>query len=69
MKQGWEIKKLGDIGKVSMCMRVFKEDTTSEGDIPFYKIGTFGKSPDAFKQKKNMTSLEVNSRSLKKEIY
>ena len=42
------MKKLGEIGKVSMCKRVFKEDTTSEGDIPFYKIGTFGKSPDAF---------------------
>lgn len=48
MKQGWEIKKLGEIGKVSMCKRVFKEDTTPEGDIPFYKIGTFGKTPDAF---------------------
>jgi type I restriction enzyme S subunit len=48
LPKGWEIKKLGEIGKVSMCKRVFKEDTTSEGDIPFYKIGTFGKSPDAF---------------------
>jgi type I restriction enzyme S subunit len=48
MKQGWEIKTLGEIGKVSMCKRVFKEDTTTEGDIPFYKIGTFGKKPDAF---------------------
>jgi len=48
MKQGWEIKKLGEIGKVSMCKRIFKEDTTPEGDIPFYKIGTFGKTPDAF---------------------
>jgi type I restriction enzyme, S subunit len=48
MKEGWEIKKLGEIGKVSMCKRVFKEDTRPEGDIPFYKIGTFGKSPDAF---------------------
>jgi len=48
MKQNWEIKKLGEIGKVSMCKRVFKEDTTTEGDIPFYKIGTFGKRPDAF---------------------
>jgi type I restriction enzyme, S subunit len=48
LPKGWEIKKLGEIGKVSMCKRVFKEDTTPEGDIPFYKIGTFGKSPDAF---------------------
>jgi type I restriction enzyme S subunit len=48
MKKGWEIKKLGEIGKVSMCKRIFKEDTTAKGDIPFYKIGTFGKTPDAF---------------------
>lgn len=48
MKRGWEIKTLGEIGKVSMCKRVFKNDTTSVGDIPFYKIGTFGKNPDAF---------------------
>lgn len=45
---GWEEKKLGDIGKVSMCKRVFKDQTTVKGDIPFYKIGTFGKPPDAF---------------------
>jgi type I restriction enzyme S subunit len=39
---------LGGIGKVSMCKRIFKEETTATGDIPFYKIGTFGKDPDAF---------------------
>lgn len=44
----WEEKKLGDIGKVSMCKRVYKEQTTPIGDIPFYKIGTFGKEPDVF---------------------
>ncbi|HBA45901.1 TPA: hypothetical protein DCZ09_02410 [Candidatus Nomurabacteria bacterium] len=45
---GWEEKKLGDIGKVLMCKRVFKDQTTTAGDIPFYKIGTFGKEPDAY---------------------
>ncbi|MBU1613299.1 N-6 DNA methylase, partial [Patescibacteria group bacterium] len=44
----WEKVKLGEIGKISMCKRIFKEQTTAEGDIPFYKIGTFGKVPDAF---------------------
>lgn len=44
----WEEKKLGSIGKVSMCKRILKEETSSEGDVPFYKIGTFGKEPDAF---------------------
>ena len=31
-----------------MCKRIYKEQTTSNGDIPFYKIGTFGGKPDAF---------------------
>ena len=48
MKKGWQTKTLGEIGKVSMCKRIFKEETTAIGDIPFYKIGTFGKEPDAF---------------------
>lgn len=39
---------LGDIGRVSMCKRVFKEETSPEGDIPFYKIGTFGGVPDSY---------------------
>jgi type I restriction enzyme S subunit len=46
--EDWEERKLGDIGKVSMCKRIFKEETKPEGEIPFYKIGTFGKEPDAF---------------------
>lgn len=39
---------LGDIGPVCMCKRIMKAETSSSGDIPFYKIGTFGKTPDAF---------------------
>lgn len=46
--EGWVEKKLGEIGKVSMCKRIFKEETASTGDVPFYKIGTFGKEADAF---------------------
>ena len=44
----WEQRKFGDLGSVSMCKRIFKEQTATEGDIPFYKIGTFGGEPDAF---------------------
>lgn len=44
----WEKSKLGDIGKVKMCKRIFNNETSENGDIPFYKIGTFGKKPDAF---------------------
>jgi type I restriction enzyme S subunit len=48
LKEGWEVKTLGDIGKVSMCKRILKKQTSQSGDIPFYKIGTFGKAPNAF---------------------
>ncbi|WP_370810053.1 restriction endonuclease subunit S [Anaerobutyricum hallii] len=44
----WEEKKLGDIGTAKMCKRVLKEQTGEKGDIPFFKIGTFGGVPDAF---------------------
>jgi restriction endonuclease S subunit len=40
--------RLGEIGKVCMCKRIFKNQTSSNGDIPFYKIGTFGGRADAF---------------------
>jgi len=48
MKKDWEIKQLGELGKVSMCKRILKKQTSPIGDIPFYKIGTFGKIPNAF---------------------
>lgn len=44
----WEQRKFGDLGSVAMCKRIFKDQTSSDGDIPFYKIGTFGADPDAF---------------------
>ena len=44
----WEVAKLGSVGDVRMCKRVFKHQTREVGDVPFYKIGTFGEVPDAF---------------------
>ena len=44
----WEQRKLGELGSVPMCRRIFKEQTSDEGDVPFYKIGTFGGEADAF---------------------
>ena len=41
-------KPLGWVGEVRMCKRVMKNQTLGEGDIPFFKIGTFGKEPNAF---------------------
>ena len=46
--QSWEIKELREVGKISMCKRIFKEQTKSNGDVPFYKIGTFGGEPDSY---------------------
>ncbi|QDK21849.1 restriction endonuclease subunit S [Leptospira weilii] len=43
-----EWKTLGEVGEVRMCKRILKEQTSYEGEIPFYKIGTFGKKPDAY---------------------
>ncbi|WQS39879.1 restriction endonuclease subunit S [Helicobacter pylori] len=48
----WQRVRLGDIGKPCMCKRVMKHQTTPYGEIPFYKIGTFGNTADAFISKK-----------------
>jgi len=45
---GWEVIPLSTLGNVKMCKRIMKYQTSEVGDIPFYKIGTFGNLPDAF---------------------
>ena len=42
---------LGRIGEIQMCKRIFKKQTSHIGDVPFYKIGTFGKDADSFVSK------------------
>jgi len=42
------LKKVGDFCEVQMCKRIFKEQTSPIGDVPFYKIGTIGGTPDAY---------------------
>ncbi|OYS59317.1 hypothetical protein CBF91_09075, partial [Limosilactobacillus reuteri] len=42
----WEQHKLGKIKNVQMNKRIFKSQTLDSGDVPFYKIGTFGKKAD-----------------------
>ncbi|MDR2697026.1 MAG: restriction endonuclease subunit S [Holophagales bacterium] len=48
MVTSWNEKKLGDISEIRMCKRIFANQTTPTGEIPFFKIGTFGKEPDAY---------------------
>lgn len=45
---GAETRRLGEIGRVAMCKRVLKAQTSENGDVPFFKIGTFGKEPNAY---------------------
>lgn len=46
--EDWDIITLGQVGNVSMCKRIMKNETHDIGDVPFYKIGTFGCEPDAY---------------------
>lgn len=48
MLKKWKCPKLGDIATVCMCRRIFSYQTSIIGEIPFYKIGTFGKEADAY---------------------
>jgi type I restriction enzyme S subunit len=40
------------VGEIRMCKRVLKEQTSAFPEVPFYKIGTFGKEPDAYISRK-----------------
>ena len=44
----WKEKTLGSLGSVAMNKRIFKNETSENGEIPFYKIGTFGGTADSF---------------------
>ncbi|NHA05453.1 restriction endonuclease subunit S [Mucilaginibacter sp. HC2] len=44
----WRAMTLGDIGDVKMCRRIFNQETAVIGEIPFFKIGSFGKTADAY---------------------
>jgi type I restriction enzyme S subunit len=44
----WKERKFGELGTIEMCKRIFKDQTTDDGEIPFYKIGTFGGRPNAY---------------------
>jgi len=44
----WKKKSLGDIGNILMCKRVFANETSDKGEVPFFKIGTLGGKPDTF---------------------
>ena len=48
VSSAWEQRKLGELGSVAMCKRIYKEQTTERGEVPFFKIGTFGAEPDSF---------------------
>lgn len=47
-QEDWEQRKLGELGTVQTCKRIFKEQTSEQGDIPFFKNGTIGLEPDSY---------------------
>lgn len=63
----WNESSLGNYFSVKMCKRIFKEETSDIGEVPFFKIGTFGKTPDAYiskelfeKYRKNFNYPSIN---------
>ena len=48
----WEVKRLGEIGEPLMCKRILKSQTADQGEVPFYKISTFGGKADAYISRK-----------------
>ncbi len=46
--EDWKAVQLKDIGYIQMCRRIFQDQTKKSGQIPFYKIGTFGGKADAY---------------------
>ena len=39
---------MGDLGTIQTCKRIFKDQTSESGEIPFYKNGTIGLKADVF---------------------
>ncbi|MBL9117888.1 MAG: restriction endonuclease subunit S [Verrucomicrobiaceae bacterium] len=44
----WEVKTLGELGRVATTKRIFMHQTSETGDVPFFKIGSFGRDPKLF---------------------
>lgn len=56
--------KLGEIGNTCMCKRIMKHQTSDIGEVPFFKIGTFGKEADAFISYELYDEYNLNSATL-----
>lgn len=46
--RGGVIRKIEELAEIRMCKRIMKHQTKTTGDVPFYKIGTFGGLADAY---------------------
>lgn len=52
-----------------MCKRIFKEETTDKGDIPFYKIGNLDQRPTLTLAENYLKNTKANILILKMEIF
>ena len=44
----WASRRIGEDCTVNMCKRIFANQTSEQRDVPFFKIGTIGGTPDAY---------------------
>ena len=44
----WKKVKLGEVAEILMCKRILASQTNTIGGVPFFKIGTIGKTPDCY---------------------
>ena len=44
----WKEVKLGKVAEILMCKRILASQTNTISGVPFFKIGTIGKTPDCY---------------------
>ncbi|ETK13350.1 hypothetical protein T235_02625, partial [Tannerella sp. oral taxon BU063 isolate Cell 8/11] len=44
----WKEVKLGEVAEILMCKRILASQTNTISGVPFFKIGTIGKTPDCY---------------------
>ena len=65
----WKNKTLGDLGRVEMCRRIFKEQTQPSGEIPFLKSVHLDKNQTHLSVVNYLRNIARNTLILNKEIF
>lgn len=57
----WDESTLGKVGRFMSCKRVHKRQMQDKGDVPFFKVGTLGGTPDAYISREHFLELKTRS--------